>query len=413
MHRVTKCEPLQAVVMNPNFSADIAAVQRIDAVPRILEIVCRSTGMGFAAVARVTEGRWVCCAARDEISFGLQPGGELKVETTICHEIRQSQQAVVIDHVAEDKVFCNHPTPAMYGFQSYISVPIILTDGTFFGTLCAIDPRPARLNNPETVGTIKLFAELIGTHLNAIARLDESEATLLGEREVSELREQFIAVLGHDLRNPLAAIAAGVRLIAKAKSADDTIEITGLMQKSISRMSQLIDNALDFARGRLGGGLTLQRGSNEPLEGVLDQVAAELRSIHTDWDIQTRFDIRQPVNCDSQRIGQLFSNLLGNAVTHGSPDQPIVARATTENGIFELSVANGGDPIPPATKMKLFQPFYRGAVKKSLQGLGLGLFIASEITRAHGGTLDVTSDANETRFSFRMPIAEAGLAEGA
>jgi signal transduction histidine kinase len=412
MHRVTKGETLQAVAMDPDFSADIAAVQRIDAVPRILEIVCRSTGMGFAAVARVTEGRWVCCAARDEISFGLQPGGELKVETTICHEIRQSHQAVVIDHVAEDKVFCNHPTPAMYGFQSYISVPIILTDGTFFGTLCAIDPRPARLNNPETVGTIKLFAELIGTHLNAIARLDASEATLLGEREVSELREQFIAVLGHDLRNPLAAIAAGVRLITKAKSADDTIEITGLMQKSISRLSQLIDNALDFARGRLGGGLTLQRGSNEPLEGVLDQVAAELRSIHTDWDIQTRFDIRQPVNCDSQRIGQLFSNLLGNAVTHGSPDKPIVARATTENGIFELSVANGGDAIPPATREKLFQPFYRGAVKKSLQGLGLGLFIASEIARAHGGTLDVTSDASETRFSFRMPIAEPGLAEG-
>ena len=106
----------------------------------------------------------------------------------------------------------------MYGFQSYISVPIILTDGTFFGTLCAIDPRPARLNNPETIGTIKLFAELIGTHLNALARLEESEATLLGERQASELREQFIAVLGHDLRNPLAAMASGVRLITKAKS---------------------------------------------------------------------------------------------------------------------------------------------------------------------------------------------------
>jgi signal transduction histidine kinase len=398
--------------IDSDFSADIAAVQRIDAVPRILEIVCRSTGMGFAAVARVTEGRWICCAVRDEISFGLQPGGELQVETTICHEIRQSQQAVVIDHVAEHKVFCNHPTPAMYGFQSYISVPIILTDGTFFGTLCAIDPRPARLDNPETVGTIKLFAELIGTHLNALARLDASEATLLGEREVSELREQFIAVLGHDLRNPLAAIAAGVRLIAKAKSADDTAEIAGLMQKSISRMSQLIDNVLDFARGRLGGGLTLQRFPGDPLEGVLDQVAAELRSIHTDWDIQTRFDIRMPVDCDSQRIGQLFSNLLGNAVTHGSPDKPIVARATTENGIFELLVANGGDAIPLATKAKLFQPFYRGAVKKSLQGLGLGLFIASEIARAHGGTIDVTSDESETCFSFRMPIAKSGLAEG-
>jgi signal transduction histidine kinase len=391
--------------MDTDFAADIAAVQRIDAVPRILEIVCRSTGMGFAAVARVTEGRWICCAVRDEIAFGLQPGGELQVETTICHEIRQSHEAVAIDHVAEDKVFCGHPTPAMYGFQSYISVPIILTDGTFFGTLCAIDPRPARLNNPETIGTIKLFAELIGTHLNALARLEESEATLLGERQASELREQFIAVLGHDLRNPLAAMASGVRLITKAKSAEDTIKIAGLMQNTINRMSLLIDNVLDFARGRLGGGLTLQRLPNEPVEAVLNQVAAELRSSHMDRDIQTRFDIKQPVNCDPQRIGQLFSNLLGNAVTHGSRDKPIVASATTEDGIFELSVTNAGDPIPPATMTQLFQPFFRGTVKKSLQGLGLGLFIASEIARAHGGTLEVTSVDGETRFSFRMPIA--------
>jgi signal transduction histidine kinase len=390
--------------MDTDFTADIAAVQRIDAVPRILEIICRSTGMGFAAVARVTDGRWICCAVRDEISFGLQPGGELQVETTICHEIRQSKVAVVIDHVAEDKVFCGHPTPTMYGFQSYISVPIVLTDGTFFGTLCAIDPRPARLNNPETVGTVKLFAELIGTHLDALTRLDESEAMLLSERQVSELREQFIAVLGHDLRNPLAAIASGVRLITRAKSAQDTVEIAGLMQKSVSRMSQLIDNVLDFARGRLGGGLTLQLRPDEPLEGVLNQVAAELRSSHMDREIETRFDIRQPVNCDPQRIGQLFSNLLGNAFTHGSKDKPIVARATTEHGLFELSVANAGDPIPPATIAKLFQPFYRGTVKHSLQGLGLGLFIASEIARAHGGTLQVTSIEGETRFTFRMPI---------
>ena len=155
-------------------------------------------------------------------SLAFKPGGELVVETTICHEIRQSHQAVAIDHVAEDEFFCGHHTPAQYGFQSYISIPIILTDGSFFGTLCAIDPHPARVNNPETIGTFKLFAELIATHLNAIDRLEQSEATLSSERKTSELREQFIAVLGHDLRNPLAAIAAGARMIAKAKSLEDT-----------------------------------------------------------------------------------------------------------------------------------------------------------------------------------------------
>src|SRR5580693_1343111 len=217
--------------MATDLGADIAAVQGIAAVPRILEVVCRSTGMGFAAVARVTEQRWVCCAVRDEIAFGLVPGGELEVGTTICHQIRQSHEAVVIDNVAEDSVYCRHPTPAQYGFQSYISMPIMLSDGTLFGTLCAIDPRPARLNTPQTVGMFRLFAELIAIQLDAVDRVAASEATLSGERATSELREQFIAVLGHDLRNPLASIAACAKVLAKTDSKEAADEILGLMQK--------------------------------------------------------------------------------------------------------------------------------------------------------------------------------------
>ena len=161
---------------------DVANIAAIDAVPLILEVVCRITGMGFAAVARVTEDRWIACQVRDEIEFGLRPGGELKLETTICNEIRASGQPVAIDHVAEDADYCGHPTPAMYGFQSYISVPITLKDGTFFGTLCAIDPQPARVKTPETLGMFKLFAELIGSHLNARDRLQVSEAALIDQR---------------------------------------------------------------------------------------------------------------------------------------------------------------------------------------------------------------------------------------
>src|SRR6476620_5348840 len=120
--------------MAANFEADLTAVDRIRAVPTILEVVCRTTGMGFAAVARVTEDRWIACAVKDDIAFGLRPGGELKVETTICREVREAKKPVVIDHVAEDEIYCRHRTPGMYGFQSYISMPIVLADGSFFGT---------------------------------------------------------------------------------------------------------------------------------------------------------------------------------------------------------------------------------------------------------------------------------------
>jgi len=392
--------------MATDFSADIAAVQGIAAVPRILEVVCRSTGMGFAAVARVTEQRWVCCAVRDEIEFGLAPGGELEVETTICHEIRQSHEAVVIDNVAEDAAYCGHHTPAKYGFQSYISMPIILADGTLFGTLCAIDPRPARLNTPQTVGMFKLFAELIATHLEAVDRLAASEARLLSERETSELREQFIAVLGHDLRNPLASIAAGTKMLAREGSKAATGEILGLMQKSVARMSALIDNVLDFARGRLGSGITLER-SPHSLEPVLNQVIAELRSSSPERKIETTFDLTQAVDCDAGRIAQLFSNLLGNSVTHGTAARSIQVHARTQDGEFELSVANSGQPIPSEAMDRLFQPFYRVSAQEAHQGLGLGLYIASEIARAHGGSIDVTSSPDETRFTFRMPLAGA------
>jgi len=387
-----------------DFSADIAAIQRIDAVPRILEVICRTTGMGFAAVARVTEQRWVCCAVRDEIQFGLEPGGELNLETTICHEIRQRREAVVIDHVAEDPVYAGHHTPAMYGFQSYISMPILRADGSIFGTLCAIDPRPARLDTPETIGMFRLFAELIAFQIEAVERVAASEASLLGERQGSELREQFIAVLGHDLRNPLASIDAGATMLMKTPLNDKAQAIVGLLKTSVSRMSGLIDNVLDLARGRLGGGLSVDRNADAPLAPVLAQVVAELQSSSPERVIACDFALDRPVSCDRPRIAQLLSNLLGNALTYGAPDQPIRVAATTSGGVFTLSVANAGEPIPPAALERLFQPFTRAGDRPNRQGLGLGLYIAAEVARAHGGELTVTSSTQETRFTFVMPL---------
>jgi signal transduction histidine kinase len=389
--------------LDSTFAEDLAAVAQIDAVPKILEVVCRTTGMGFAAVARVTEDRWIACAVLDQIAFGLQPGGELQVKTTLCDEIRGSGQPVVIDHVAEDENFCGHPTPRMYGFQSYISMPIYHSDGRFFGTLCAIDPRPARLKTPETVGMFKLFADLIAFHLDAHDRLKISEEALLDERQSAELREQFIAVLGHDLRSPLAAIDAGAAVLGKIPLGEQAKPVVALIRRSAARMAGLIDNVLDFARGRLGGGLSLVQTVDSGLETVLEQVIAEMRTAWPDRDVDAEIVLSRPVACDSSRIAQLFSNLLGNALTHGDPAGPVWVRARSDDDGFELSVANLGEPIPPGTLIRLFQPFSRASDRPGQQGLGLGLYIASEIARAHGGLLEVVSTTEETRFTFRMP----------
>jgi signal transduction histidine kinase len=383
-------------------AADVAAIARIEAVPKILEVVCRTTGMGFAAVARVTDERWIACAVRDEIAFGLQPGGELKLETTICSEIRESGRLVAIDHVSEDAAFCGHPTPAMYGFESYISVPITRPDGRFFGTLCAIDPKPAQVNTPTTIGMFTLFAELIASHLDAQERLASSERALTDERQQAELRDQFIAVLGHDLRNPLAATRTAAKLLLASEPGERAARLATIIQNSATRMTGLVDNVMDFAQSRLGGGMALNRvdGNVRPM---VEHVITELQTAWPQRVIDSAIDVPLPVLADRHRVAQLFSNLLANALTHGDPSRPITVRAFTDDAHFELSVSNPGAPIPPEMLGRLFQPFARAAARQGQEGLGLGLYIASQIARAHGGTLDVTSSPGQTRFTFRMP----------
>jgi signal transduction histidine kinase len=384
-------------------SADVAAIRRINAIPSMLEVICRTTGMGFAVVARVTDDRWIVCAVRDEISFGLQPGGELKIETTICDEIRDSRVPVIIDHVDEDPDFREHHTPRMYGFQSYISMPIFRSDGSFFGTLCAIDPKPARLNRPEVAGMFRLFADLVAFYLDAQERAATNEAALWDERQTAELREQFIAVLGHDLRNPLASIEAGSAMLLREGLSSKGTMIIGHVQTSVKRMSGLINDMLDFARGRLGGGFQLVRDPHTLLAPLLEQVVGELQTAWPDNAIETNFAINHAVNCDPNRIAQLASNLVGNALKHGALNRPVRVAASTNERDFELSVANEGDPIEPAVLGRLFQPFFRVAHRSMYQGLGLGLYIASEVARAHGGQLEVESTSERTRFTLRMP----------
>jgi sigma-B regulation protein RsbU (phosphoserine phosphatase) len=177
-----------------------------------------------------------------------------------------------------------------------------------------------------------------------------------------------------------------------------------MMQTSALRMGSLIDNVLDFARGRLGGGLILEREAASDLDEMLRHIIAELQVGAIGKVFETDFRLDVPVRCDSRRIGQLFSNLLSNAVTHGKPGGRVRAAASSTTDLFELSVANQGEAIPPKTRARLFQPFARGLSRQHAQGLGLGLYICAEIAKAHGGALDVVSADGETRFTFRMAL---------
>jgi GAF domain-containing protein len=189
--------------MEQTAAADITTIGQISAVPAILQVIREMTGMRFAAVAHVTEDSWTACAVLDQLDFGLKVGGELDVVTTLCHEIRAAHVSVVIDKASEDPLYRDHHTPRLYQFESYISVPVFRTDGRFFGTICALDPKPAELKSSAIQSTMESFARLLSLQIEAEETLQLTEAALHKERQTAELREQFIAVLGHDLRNPL------------------------------------------------------------------------------------------------------------------------------------------------------------------------------------------------------------------
>lgn len=140
--------------MMDELGAEAVAAGRDQAIRDILSEVCEITHMGFSAVARVTDTRWIACQIDDRIEFGLKPGDELNIKTTLCNDIRECGQSIVIDAVGGDPHWRTHPIPAMYGFESYASFPIVI-DGAFWGTLCAIDPQPRALNAPETIAALK------------------------------------------------------------------------------------------------------------------------------------------------------------------------------------------------------------------------------------------------------------------
>ncbi|OEO28030.1 PAS domain-containing sensor histidine kinase [Devosia insulae DS-56] len=305
------------------------------------------------------------------------------------------------------------PLLRMQGFFDEVALDLITADGAPLHVLAnAAERRDAdggllftRVTVFRATERRRYERELVDATETAQAESRMSKGQLLAEHEAAELREQFIAVLGHDLRNPLAAIDGGTNLLMREPQSEKSQRVIGLIRGSVLRMSGLIDNVMDFARGRLGGGIQLSR-SSRPLALTLEQVVGELRTSYPEREIELNLDATAEVEADHARLAQLFSNLLANAITHGAVDRPVRVDATMGATGLELSVANAGPPIPPAAIEQLFQPFYRSNPQSRVQGLGLGLYIAAQIAEAHGGRIDVTSDATETRFTFHLPQVE-------
>ena len=384
---------------------DVAAAGRLQAVPALLEVLCEFTGMRFAAVARVSESTWTACVVKDDINFGLRPGAQLDLETTLCVESKRSRAPIVIEQASADPRYCNHPTPKRFKIESYVSVPIVLANGRHFGNLCAIDPAPARLADPKILSLFTRFAALIGMQLDGEMARQEDQSKLHGARADNELREQFMAILGHDLRSPLQAVYSAGVLLEKRITDPVLKDVAARIRVSVKRMSSLINDVLDFARARLGEGMGVRVADVEDIDAGLNAVVREFQDGQPDRQILANISVTRTVRCDLGRVQQVASNLIGNALKHGAPKSPVTVTAQAEESDLVINVWNGGEPIPPENIDKICEPFWRHSSTGNREGLGLGLYICSQIVRAHGGTLSVTSSQESgTRFTARLPL---------
>lgn len=391
--------------MAVNALSCVDEIQAIGAVPKILETVAAMTGLRFVCIAHVTQDSWTACAVLDKLEFGLKPGDPLDVITTLCEEVRDTRAAVIIDHVRESARYHDHHTPRIYGFQSYFSIPVFRPDGRYFGTLCGLDPEPVRLSDSVTVSTLQLFTELIAKQLESEQSLGEARAALLDERETAELREQFIAVLGHDLRTPLGSVMSGAEFLLLKHQDPSTRQVAERIRRSARRMSALVEDVVDFTRGRMGDGLALEMRMLHGADLRLYEVVDELSSLHPDRVIDTAIQPGLSLYCDPERLSQLLSNLLKNALVHGSALHPVFVVANVRNGLFTLRVTNGGPDLSPAVIAQLLKPYWRASSRPGSEGLGLGLYIVDQIARGHGGSIEVCSSVGSTSFTFTMPAA--------
>jgi signal transduction histidine kinase len=222
--------------------------------------------------------------------------------------------------------------------------------------------------------------------------------------ETLRLNEMLTAVLSHDLRSPLNAVLTSAVLIQRRSTEQPVKDTADRILSSGKRMSRMIEDMLDMARARLAGGIPLKR---EPADlGVLiDRVISEVQAAYPEGRIEVQRAGDLNGNWDGERLAQVASNLLGNALQHGDASAAVNVKVDgTRAEAVVITVENSGT-IPPDLLPQLFDPF-RGAQRQAgrTEGLGLGLYIVQQIVAAHGGTVDVKSgDENRTTFAVRIP----------
>ncbi|MFP2901765.1 ATP-binding protein [Corallococcus sp. 4LFB] len=248
---------------------------------------------------------------------------------------------------------------------------------------------------------------MLGVGVTVVDITDHKRAEVALQQAI-DFREELIAVLGHDLRNPLHAVNASAFMLGKSPDLDTTARRSvDRIRKATARMTRMINDILDFARSRLGGGIPVTRqrvNMVELCQGVLD----ELQVVYPErpLTLEVRGDDLWG-NWDPDRVTQVLGNLVVNALQHARNDTPVLTTLTGEVMDVVMRVSNEGDPIPQELLPHLFDPFKGSRLPEQgnkHRSLGLGLYIVSEIVQVHQGSVRVESGSGQgTAFTVRWP----------
>jgi sigma-B regulation protein RsbU (phosphoserine phosphatase) len=302
------------------------------------------------------------------------------------------------------------PLLQMQGSISEVKLHVLHADGTAIPmVLNAIRRQQEGVEVHELAAFIardrdKYERELILSRERLEALVAESARLQAESKDRALFAEQMIGIVSHDLRNPMSSIQMGAHLLAQSNPSQAQQRILTRIRRSTDRAVRLIGDLLDFTQARVGNGLSVSLDMID-LHTAMAETIDELRGVYPARQLEHQRVGEGLCQADINRLEQLVGNLVSNAIAYGSSEHPVTVTSSVTEGSFSVAVHNRGTPIPTAAQAALFQPLARGSIANSAgRSIGLGLFIVSEIAKAHGGTARVKSTPEEgTTFSVVIP----------
>jgi phosphoserine phosphatase RsbU/P len=331
------------------------------------------------ALAMVSAEKALLMVVRDDGTLAVR--ASRGVDVALTRDFHEPLDESLLPHLA------GLYDPAL---ESFVGVPLVVA-GDIVGILVVI--RPAGTGTEQDEWLLSALADQAAFAL---------EKTHL--EEIGQFREQLVGIVSHDLRNPLNTIIVAAQILIQREGlGEKETELGRRIVRSALRSVKLIDQLLDLTRSRLGGGIAISPRAAD-LDEICRQVVDETELMHPDRPLRTSFTGDLVGVWDRDRLVQVVSNLIGNAVQHGEPRTPIDVRADGSEAIVTIEVTNRGPPIPADVLPFIFDAFRRGRSSSRAHGLGLGLFIAQQIAHSHGGSISITSSENEgTAVLVRLP----------